>query len=116
MDIKVKKYFDKLELPQKKILENLREFIQKTAPDAEECMSYGVPAFKLNGKFVLYAAFKEHIGLYPTPSAIEKFKKELAKYQTSKGTIKFPLDKPLPYDLIEKIIKYKYNKLKFTKR
>lgn len=111
MNSEVKKYFDKQKSPQKEILKKIRTLIQNTAPLAKECMSYGAPAFKFNGILVLYAAFKNHIGLYPEPEAIKVFKKELLTYETSKGTIKFSLDKPIPYDLIEKIIKYKYNKL-----
>ncbi len=89
------------------ILQKIRRLIQKTAPDATEAMSYGVPAFNLNGNLVLFAAFKKHIGLYPEPSGIEAFKKELSEYETAKGTIKFPLDRPIPYDLVKKIVKYR---------
>lgn len=71
-------------------------------------MIYGAPAFKLDGKQILYAAFKEHVGIYPEPEVIDHFKKELENYQTSKGTIKFDLGRSIPYELIEKIIIYKY--------
>lgn len=108
MDKKVSEYIAKQPSPQKEILIKIRELIGKLIPDAEEKMSYGAPAFKLNGKQVLYAAFKEHIGLYPEPEIIQKFKKELENYETATGTIKFSLTKPIPYDLIEKIVIEKY--------
>ena len=111
MNSDVKKYFDKQKSPQKEILIKIRALIQNSAPHAKECMSYGAPAFKCKKTLVLYAAFKNHIGIYPEPETINAFKKELVNYETSKGTIKLSLDKPIPYDLIEKIVKYKYNKL-----
>ena len=110
MDAEVKKYFDKQKPPQKEILVKLRELIKKTAPLAQEGMGYGAPAFKLNGNLVLYAAFKSHIGIYPEPETILVFEKELAGYETSKGAIKFQLDQPIPYGLIKRIIKYRYEK------
>lgn len=91
------------------ILKRLREVIRQNAPNAKEAMSYGVPAFQLKGNLVLYAAFKNHIGLYPTPSAIKEFKKELVNYETSEGTIKFQLNKPLPFDLIKRIVRFRVN-------
>lgn len=93
--------------PQKEILEELRAFLKNLLPLAEETLSYGVPAFKYQGKSLLYAAFKNHLGLYPEPDVIAAFAKELTAYQTAKGTIQFPLDQPLPYDLIEKMVGYK---------
>jgi uncharacterized protein YdhG (YjbR/CyaY superfamily) len=82
--------------------------IKQAAPLAEEGFGYGVPGFKLNGKqLVNFSAFKNHIGLYPTPSAIEKFKNELSVYKTSKGAIQFPFDKPIPYDLVKRIVEYR---------
>ena len=109
MDKKVTEYIDKQPLLQKDILVKIRELIRDLIPNAEEKMSYGVPAFKLKGKQILYAAFKEHIGIYPEPEIIEKFEKELKNYETAKGTIKFSLDKPVPYDLIKKIVEQKYS-------
>jgi uncharacterized protein YdhG (YjbR/CyaY superfamily) len=88
-------------------LQELRSTIKKTAPQAEELISYNMPAFKLHGMLVYYAAYKEHIGFYPTPSPIEAFKKELAGYEVAKGSIKFPIDKPVPLKLVIKIVKYK---------
>jgi uncharacterized protein YdhG (YjbR/CyaY superfamily) len=84
-------------------LEQIRRVIQIAAPEAEETINYGIPTFKLKGNLVHFAAFKKHIGFYPTPSGIEAFKVELADYEVSKGTVKFPLDKPVPYDLIKRI-------------
>ncbi len=90
-----------------KILEKLRATIKAAAPDAEEKISYQMPTFALNGNLVHFAAFKNHIGLYPTPSGTEAFKRELSIYQGTKGSIKFPIDKPLPLKLISKIVKFR---------
>ena len=109
MDKKVSEYIEKQPSPQKEILKKIRELIRKLIPTAIEKMSYGAPAFRLDDKQILYAAFKNHVGIYPEPEIIEKFKKELKDYETAKGTIKFNLDKPIPYDLIEKIIVEKYD-------
>lgn len=89
------------------ILERIRQIIRKAAPDAIEAISYQMPTFKLNGNLVHFAAFKNHIGLYPTPSGTEKFKQELLPYKSGKGSIQFPLDKPIPYELVEEIVKYR---------
>jgi len=88
-------------------LMQIRKTIKKAAPEAEEKISYSMPAYKVNGYLVYFAAFKSHIGFYPTPSGIEAFKKELFPYKTSKGAIQFPLDKKIPYDLIKKITRYR---------
>lgn len=89
------------------ILEKIRRTIQKAAPSAEEAMKYGIPTFTLNGNLVHFAGFKNHIGFYPAPSAIKVYKKELTGYGTSKGAIRFPMDKPIPYGLIMKITKFR---------
>ena len=90
------------------ILEKMRETIRKAAPEAIETISYQMPTFKLSGKsLVHFAAFKNHIGFYPIPSGIEAFKKELAPYKQGKGSVQFPLDKPIPYDLVEQIVKHR---------
>jgi uncharacterized protein YdhG (YjbR/CyaY superfamily) len=89
------------------ILKKIRETIRKAAPEATETISYQMPAFKLNGNLVWFAAFKNHIGFYPIPSGIEAFKEEVSPYATGKGTLQFPLDKPIPYDLIEKIVTFR---------
>ncbi len=90
-----------------KILEELRATIKGAAPDAEEKISYQMPTFFLNGNLVHFAAFKNHIGFYPTPAGIEKFEKELSRYEGAKGSIKFPIDEPLPLELISKIVKFR---------
>jgi uncharacterized protein YdhG (YjbR/CyaY superfamily) len=91
----------------KAILEELRKTIAKAATKAEEMISYNIPAFKLNGMLVWYAAFKEHIGFYPRASGIEVFKKELSGYKMAKGSVQFPIDEPLPLSLVSKIVKYR---------
>lgn len=89
------------------ILEKLRETIHKAAPGSEEAISYGIPTFKLNGNLVHFAAYKNHIGFYPTSSGVSAFKKELTPYKLSKGTIQFPIDKSLPLDLVKRIVEYR---------
>ena len=89
------------------ILQNIRRKIKEVAPDAEETISYQIPTFKLKGNLVHFAAFKNHIGFYPTPSGIERFKVRLSEYEVSKGTIRFPLDKDIPYDLIQEIVRFR---------
>jgi uncharacterized protein YdhG (YjbR/CyaY superfamily) len=89
------------------ILKEIRRVIKIAAPEVEETINYGIPTFKLKGNLVHFAAFKKHIGFYPTPSGIEAFKDELADYELSKGTVKFPLDNPIPYDLIQRITAYR---------
>ena len=89
------------------ILKELRRTIRDSAPEAEEAITYGMPAFKLNGNLVFFAAFKNHIGFYPTPSAIEAFKEELSDYEVSKGTIRFPMNRPVPLDLVRRIVAYR---------
>lgn len=90
-----------------KKLEELRATIKKAAPKAEEKISYAMPTFALNGNLVHFAAYKNHIGFYPAPRAIEEFKKELAKYEGSKGTVQFPIDEPIPLTLITKMVKFR---------
>ncbi|NLR60518.1 hypothetical protein HGH93_20580 [Chitinophaga polysaccharea] len=89
------------------ILEEIRTTIKKAAPDAEEAIRYGIPTFRLQGNLVHFAAFKNHIGFYPTPSGTEAFKDEIAPYRAGKGTIQFPLDAPMPLGLITKIVKFR---------
>jgi uncharacterized protein YdhG (YjbR/CyaY superfamily) len=87
------------------VLEKTRQTIRNAAPGAVEAISYQIPTFKLNDKnLVHFAAFKNHIGFYPTPSGIEAFKKELSQYKVTKGSVQFLLNKPIPYDLLEKIV------------
>jgi uncharacterized protein YdhG (YjbR/CyaY superfamily) len=89
------------------ILEKMRQTIHNAAPEAVESISYRMPAFKLNGNLVFFAAAKNHIGFYPTASPIEAFKKELSSYKTSKGAIQFPLNTSVPWDLVGKIVKFR---------
>jgi uncharacterized protein YdhG (YjbR/CyaY superfamily) len=89
------------------ILKKLRLVIRDSAPGAKETISYGMPAFKLNGNLVFFAAWKSHIGFYGTPSVGVEFREELSSYERSKGTIKFTLDKPMPYALVENIVKFR---------
>ncbi len=88
-------------------LEILRETIYKAAPGAIERISYGMPSFYWNGNLVYFAAYKNHIGFYPTASGIENFKEEFTKYKFSKGAVQFPIDEPLPLKLITKIVKFR---------
>ena len=91
-----------------RILEKLRETIREAAPEAVETISYRMPAFKLNGRILVYfAAWKNHIGFYPTPSGTEAFNQELSQYKRAKGSVQFPMDKPVPYDLIGRIVRYR---------
>ncbi len=90
------------------ILNRIRRLILENAPGAEEKMVYGMPGYKLNKKpLVYFAAFKQHIGLYATPSGYAAFKDQLSKYKQGKGSVQFPLDQPLPYELIEKIVRFR---------
>ncbi len=90
------------------ILQKIRQTIQKVAPDAVELISYQMPTFKLNGKnLVHFAAWKNHIGFYATPSGNEAFQKDLSVYKGAKGSVQFPIDRPIPYDLIEKIVLFR---------
>jgi len=89
------------------ILEKIRLTIRKAAPGAEETIKYQMPTFTLHGNLVYFAAFKTHIGFYPIPTGIEKFKKELAPFKQGKGSVQFPLDQPIPYSLISKIVKFR---------
>ena len=85
----------------------MRQAIKDAAPEAEEVISYQMPAFKQNGILVWFAAFKSHIGFFPKAAAVEAFKKELSGYEVSKGTVRFPLDKPIPFDLVKKIVEFR---------
>ena len=91
-------------------LKAVRSTIRKAAPAAEEAIAYQMPTFRQHGNLVHFAAFKNHIGFYPAPRAIEEFKKELAVYEGSKGTVRFPLDKPLPLGLIGRMVKFRVKK------
>lgn len=98
-----------LQFPEKvqATLEELREVIKRAAPDATEKISYQMPTFYLHGNLVHFAAYKNHIGFYPAPSGIEAFKNELSSYKGAKGSVQFPINEPLPIDLISEIVKYR---------
>jgi uncharacterized protein YdhG (YjbR/CyaY superfamily) len=103
----VDEYFSTLSPDTKNILEQVRNTIKQAAPQATEVISYNMPAFKMHGILVYYAAHTEHIGFYPTSSPIEVFKDELSAYKCSKGAIQFPIDKPIPVDLIGRIVRFR---------
>jgi uncharacterized protein YdhG (YjbR/CyaY superfamily) len=90
-----------------KLLSEVRQTIRDAAPGAEETIKYQIPTFTLEGNLVHFAGYKKHIGFYPTPSGIEKFSKELSDYEGAKGSVKFPLDRPIPYDLISRIARFR---------
>ena len=91
----------------RKTLRRLREAILSAAPGAEESISYGMPAFRLGGILVYFAAYENHIGFYPTSAGVAAFAGELSRYECSKGTVRFPIDEPLPYPLIKKMVKFR---------
>lgn len=90
-----------------KILQEIRATIKAAAPEATEKISYQMPTFFLNGNLVHFAAFKQHIGFYPTPNGVDAFAQDLAKFKGAKGSVQFPLDQPMPLDLITRIVKYR---------
>lgn len=89
------------------VLESVRQTIRQAAPDAEETLSYQMPTFTLRGNLVHFAAFKNHIGFYPTPTGVEAFQDELSAYTGGKGSVQFPLDQPMPLDLIRRIVEFR---------
>lgn len=89
------------------ILQKMRGIVKSVAPGAEEAIKYQIPTFVLHGNLVHFAAFQKHIGFYPTPSGIEQFKDALSSYKNAKGSVQFPLDSPIPYTLIKKIVKFR---------
>ncbi|WP_042196635.1 iron chaperone [Paenibacillus camerounensis] len=91
----------------RELLQNIRRVIHEAAPEATEKISYQMPTFDLHGNLVHFAAFKKHIGFYPAPRGIEAFKDELSVYKGAKGSVQFPLDQPMPYDLITRIVKFR---------
>jgi uncharacterized protein YdhG (YjbR/CyaY superfamily) len=99
------------------VLKKLRQVIRQAAPSAVEYIGYQMPGFKLNGKpLVYFAAWKTHIGFYATPSGNEAFQKELSSYKGAKGSVQFPLDKPIPYDLIKKIVSFRVKEVQASKK
>jgi uncharacterized protein YdhG (YjbR/CyaY superfamily) len=100
-------YADRFPKNVRQLLQKMRLTIKKAAPQAKETISYGIPAFTLNGMLVWFAAFRNHIGLYPRASAISAFKKELSAYKKAKGSVQFPLDQPLPLALVSRMVKFR---------
>ena len=90
-----------------KILQKIRSVIKEAAPDATEKISYQMPTFFLKGNLVHFAAYKNHIGFYPVPSGIEKFKEDLSQFKGAKGSVQFPIDEPMPLDLIRRIVLFR---------
>lgn len=90
-----------------KLLQEMRAVIRAAAPDAQEKISYQMPTFYLEGNLAHFAAFKQHIGFYPAPQGIEEFKERLSAYKGAKGSVQFPLDKPIPFDLVNDIVKFR---------
>lgn len=88
------------------ILRKIRQVIRDAAPEAKEAISYQMPTFKLNGNLVHFAAFKDHIGFFPTPSGVDAYP-ELMQYKTGKGTLQFPLDQPIPYEIIRRVVEFR---------
>lgn len=108
LDIKtIDDYIVLFPLEIQRILQEIRSTISKAAPEAIEAIRYSMPTFRLNGNMVHFASHKQHIGFYPAPSGISEFAEQLKTYNTSKGTIQFPLDKPMPHDLISRIVKFR---------
>lgn len=103
----IDQYLDAFPPEVKKVMEKIRQVIRQVAPDAIETIKYGIPTFVHNGNLVHFGGYKNHVGFYPAPSGIEAFKKQLVKYQSGKGTIRFPINKPVPFDLIKQIVKFR---------
>jgi uncharacterized protein YdhG (YjbR/CyaY superfamily) len=114
----IDEYIDTFPEDVRGILNELRQTIKETAPEARETISYQMPTFTLNGNLVHFAAFKNHIGFYPTPTGVEAFKEDLSRYKGAKGSVQFPIDQPLPPSLIRRIVEYRVqeNLMKKTKR
>ncbi len=100
-------YIDRHPKEIRRLLNQMRRTIQKAAPQAKETISYRIPTFTLNGNLVHFGAFKDHIGFFPTSSGISAFDKQLSAYKTSRGTVQFPFDKPLPLALVSRIVKFR---------
>jgi uncharacterized protein YdhG (YjbR/CyaY superfamily) len=103
----IDQYIARFSADVQEILEKVRLTIREAAPDSQEKISYQMPTFTLEGNLVHFAGYKKHIGFYPTPSGIEKFKKEISVYKWAKGSVQFPLNQPIPYELINKIVTFR---------
>lgn len=103
----IDEYIASFPLEVQEILQQIRSLIRRAAPEAREAIKYQIPTYVLNGNLVHFAAYKNHIGFYPTPSGIEHFKDELSAYKSAKGSVQFPIAEPVPLHLIEKIVRYR---------
>lgn len=104
----IDEYSKEYSLANQRIINKLRKVISSVAPEALETIQYGIPTFTLSGKsLVHFAVFEKHIGFYPTPSGIQAFKEDLSKYTHAKGSVQFPLDKPIPFDIIQRIVLFR---------
>ena len=108
----VDEYISAFPPEERNILNEIRKVIRKAAPGAQETLSYGIPTFKMGENLVHFAGFRNHIGFYPTPSAIIAFKEELSAYKGAKGSVQFPLRQPIPYDLIRAITEFRVEEVK----
>ncbi len=109
----IKTYIEELPENIQNVLQQVYNAAKEVLPGTEETISYGMPTFKLDGKNIVhFAAFKNHIGFYPTPDGINEFQKELSQYKGAKGSVQFPLDKPIPLDLIKRMTLFRLNKVK----
>lgn len=114
----IDEYIAKFPKETQEVLDKIRKTIQQLVPDVEETISYAIPTFKQYGvNLIHFGGFKNHIGFYATPTGHEKFKEELSNYKQGRGSVQFPLNKPIPYDLIERIVNFRVieNKQKFKK-
>lgn len=108
----IDEHIDSLPEERREALEKIRKIVHNVCPDATETIRYGIPTFQLNGKNLLhFAGYENHIGFYPSPNGMKKFEKELKPYASGKGTAQFPWDKPLPIDLIKKIIRFRLEEI-----
>lgn len=103
----IDEYIQRFPVETQELLQSVRNTIRESAPEAQETIAYQLPTFRLNGNLVHFGAFKNHIGFYPTPSGAQAFKKELSRYHSGKGSIQFPMDEPMPLDLIRKMVEYR---------
>ncbi len=105
-------YISKFPKQTKDILEEIRTIVNVMVPDAEEFISYGIPTFRLNGKnLVHFAGYEHHIGFYPTSTGIDAFRSEISKFKHAKGSVQFPLDDPIPYELIRKMVRFRIEEI-----
>lgn len=107
MENPINEYIQQYPTDVQDILKKIKITIEQAAPEAEERISYQMPTFVFHGNLVHFAAYKNHIGFYPTPSGIEAFKEELSGYKWAKGSVQFPITKPIPYDLISRIVRFR---------